>query len=334
MSNVGEYVTIVLGPIFAIVISGVLFAAFKLMAGRDVLLAWPTVGLAALAAAALMTGADFGSQLVLHHIFDAHRMPDTSRTSVLIISALYLCIYTTNTALIWITSANRHMREQQQQILSRDADMLRAELRALRLQLDPHFTINALNGVCSLITARRYGDAERMMERLADFMRATQEYSPETTIPLVDELALTDDYMAVEAERFGDNLAIEVSCDPEIEDVLVPNLLLQPLVENAVKYGVNPSGARVTISIRAERAAGERIRLIVSNDGCSITAEPSGSGLGQAATRSRLKMSYGADATFTAGPTVAGYSVEMTLPMVRATSPGRLADAQRARGVA
>src|SRR5215217_4828777 len=142
VSTVGEYVTIVLAPVFALLIASVLFGAFRLAAGRNVLIAWPLIGLAALTAAALLTGADYGSQFVLHKLFVDHRMPVVDRTSVLIVAALYLCIYTTNAALLWITSANRHMREQQHQIAVRDADNLRAQLRALRLQLDPHFTFN------------------------------------------------------------------------------------------------------------------------------------------------------------------------------------------------
>ncbi|WP_292093316.1 histidine kinase [Brevundimonas sp.] len=320
VSTVGEYLTIILAPVFAVTIAGVLFLAFWLMAGRNVLIAWPAVGIAALVAAALMTGADFGSQWVLHHIFDAHRMPDTSRMSVLIISALYLCIYTTNTALIWITSANRHMREQQHRIAVRDADNLRAELRALRLQLDPHFVINALNGVCVLIADRRYDHAERMIERLATFMRATQDYSPENTITLADEMELTEDYLAVEAERFGDRMVVAFHCDPDIASVRVPNLLLQPLVENAVKYGVNQSSTPVTVSIRAERLETDRIRLVVANDGGAAASELSGSGLGEGSTRSRLAISYGVDATFDAGPTASGYRVEITLPIRQAQS--------------
>lgn len=316
VSTVGEYLTIILAPIFALGIATLLFGAFRLMAGRNVLFAWPVIVLTALACAALMTGADYGSQIVLHHLFEGHRMPVMDRTSVLIVAALYLCIYTTNAALLWITSANRHMREQQHQIAVRDADNLRAQLRVLRLQLDPHFTFNALNGVSGLMTAGRHDEAERMVQQLAGFIRATQEYSPDTTISLEDELALTEEYLDVEAVRFGDGMRIDIQCDPDLFAVPVPNLLLQPLVENAVKYGVSPSQAPVTIRVVAEPLGEDRLRLIVANDGFTGTGgAASGTGLGESSTRSRLEMSYGGAADFTAGPTPSGYSVEIVLPI-------------------
>ena len=318
VSTIGEYVSIVIAPPFAMVISMVLFGAFRLAAGRNVLIAWPLIGGAALAAAVLMTGADYGSQIALHHLFDGHRMPAIDRSSVMIVAALYLCIYTTNTALLWITSANRHMREQQLRITMRDADNLRAQLRALRLQLDPHFTFNALNGVSGLMTAGRHVEAEGMVRRLAGFIRATQDYLPDTSILLSEELALTEEYLDVEAVRFGDRLQVEIDCDAALEGALVPNLLLQPLAENAVKYGVGPSQRPVTVSIKAESAGVDRLRIIVANDGGgSSNRPPAGSGLGESSTRSRLKMTYGADAGFEAGPTASGYRVEITLPLRR-----------------
>jgi len=318
VSTIGEYLSILIAPPFAMAISMVLFGAFRLGAGRNVLIAWPLIGVAALAAAVLMTGADYGSQIALHHLFDGHRMPTIDRTSVMIVAALYLCVYTTNTALLWITSANRHMREQQHRITLRDADNLRAQLRALRLQLDPHFTFNALNGVSSLMTAGRHVEAEGMVRRLAGFIRATQDYLPDTSIALSEELALTEEYLDVEAIRFGERLQVEIDCDEALERVLVPNLLLQPLVENAVKYGVSPSQRPVTISIKAGLAEADRLRIVVANDGDDGSDHPpAGSGLGESSTRSRLKMTYGTEASFDAGPTAAGYCVEITLPIRR-----------------
>lgn len=314
VSTLGEYITIILAPIFALAIALVLFAAFRFGAGRNVLIAWPLIGLAAVSAAVLMTGADYGSQYALHKLFAGHRMPTVDRNSVMVIAALYLCIYTTNAALLWITSANRHMREQQHQIAVRDADNLRAQLRALRLQLDPHFTFNALNGVCSLMTAGRHDDAERMVHSLAGFIRATQDYLPDTNISLADELGLTEEYLEVEAVRFGDLMRVDVRCDPDLSGVLVPNLMLQPLVENAVKYGVSQSAQPVTVSIRAQADGVDRVRITVANDGAPVVSAAAGSGLGESSTRTRLEMFYGADATFDAGPTADGYRVEITLP--------------------
>jgi two-component system, LytTR family, sensor kinase len=192
----------------------------------------------------------------------------------------------------------RHHRELQavrERALRAEALAQRARLDALRYQLNPHFLFNALNAVSTLVLDRRAGDAVRMLARLADFLRATLDGAGDE-VSLADELVLVRGYLEIERVRFGDRLDAEVGAAPDALSARVPALVLQPLVENAVRHAVAPreTGGRVRVDARR---AGRMLRLTVTDDGPGLPPDgpAAGFGIGLANTRERLAQLYGAD---------------------------------------
>jgi signal transduction histidine kinase len=169
-----------------------------------------------------------------------------------------------------------------------------ASLAALRYQLNPHFLFNTLNAISSLIVIKDYGAADAMLAKLSEFLRATLSAEPDALLLLEDELATLQHYLEIESVRFGDRLAVEFVCPPELNNALVPNFLLQPLVENAIKYALAPSATPVTIRVEAAMQ-GDVLVISVEDDGTADEkhARP-GTGVGIANIRRRLETLYGA----------------------------------------
>lgn len=166
-----------------------------------------------------------------------------------------------------------------------------ARLAALRYQLNPHFLFNTLNSISSLVITNRNDQAEEMLSRLADFLRVTLE-SETCGQTLEHELETVAAYLAIEQTRIGDKLAIDITCPPDLRDCELPNFILQPLVENAVKHGVVDQGQVVTIRIEAARD-GEDIAIIVEDDGRAGSASRGGTGIGLRNVSERLTALYG-----------------------------------------
>ena len=194
-----------------------------------------------------------------------------------------------------------------------------AELRALRYQINPHFLFNTLNALSSLIMADKREGAEQMILNLSRFFRTSLNDDPTKDVPLAEEIRLQRLYLAIEQVRFADRLLIDIAVPQALEDACVPGLLLQPLVENAVKHGVSKSRHPVTIAIRAE-AMPQGLTLIVEDDGdSSTTGTPEdGAGVGLRNVRDRLSARYGAAAAchWEARPD-GGFRVSISLPLVR-----------------
>ncbi|HEX8691853.1 MAG TPA: sensor histidine kinase [Longimicrobium sp.] len=177
-----------------------------------------------------------------------------------------------------------------------EAEYARARLGALRMQMQPHFLFNTLNAISELI----HQDprlASRTIAQLQDLLRLTLEGSGAQEVPLERELSVLDRYLAIQRTRFGDRLDVRMEVAPETRRALVPGLLLQPLVENALKYGV-PGGRReqrVTVTARVE---GSRLIVEVRDNGPGVAANHRrpGSGVGLNNIRARLEHLYGADA--------------------------------------
>jgi len=167
-----------------------------------------------------------------------------------------------------------------------------AELRALRLQVNPHFLFNSLNAVSALVSAQSNREANRMLASLADFLRATLAHDGRHEHALADELALLDAYLAIEKARLGERLRLTMKVGPDLLDSVVPYLILQPLVENAIRHGIAPLASPGMVDILVERD-GERLVIDVRNDG---QRRPHvGSGIGLSNVRERLHRLYGAD---------------------------------------
>jgi two-component system, LytTR family, sensor histidine kinase AlgZ len=164
-----------------------------------------------------------------------------------------------------------------------------AELRALRYQLQPHFLFNTLNAISALVRDDRPRDATRMIARLGDFLRTTLEDAPGHEHTVADEISLTAAYLDIEKARLGDRLHVETYTGPGTLDASVPYLLLQPLVENAIRHGIAPRLAPGTIAIRFEHV-GNQLRVGVRND--LVEAADGARGVGLANVRARLEALY------------------------------------------
>jgi len=193
-----------------------------------------------------------------------------------------------------------------------------AELKALRYQVNPHFLFNTLNALSSLIMTGKREQAEQMIINLATFFRTSLTGDPTEDVPLSDEIMLQRLYLDIERVRFPDRLLVDIAVPDALMDACIPGLILQPLVENAVKYAVSLSRRAVTIRIVA-REEGDGITLSVEDDGDRhAPVVEGGTGVGLRNVRDRLAARFGAAASCRWGPRAeGGFAVTMTLPLVR-----------------
>ncbi len=197
---------------------------------------------------------------------------------------------------------------------SRQAALLarEAELRALKAQINPHFLFNSLNSISALTTVDP-SRARDMCLRLSDFLRSTLGLGQKESIPWPEELALARTYLEVEQVRFGKRLQVEYDVAPECERCLVPPLVLQPLVENAVKHGIATMVEGGVIRIQA-RAGNDLLRVVIENDFDPDAPIPRRSGLGLKNVRERIEARYGKSGQFTSRSENNRFRVELLLP--------------------
>lgn len=198
-----------------------------------------------------------------------------------------------------------------------------AQLAALKAQLQPHFLFNTLNAIVSLVHQHRNSEAEEMLGRLADLLRALLEDTHSHEVSLRRELEYLRLYLAIEQVRFADRLRAEVTADDGLLDAQVPHLALQPVVENAIRHGLGRSAAASHIAVHARREGG-RLVITVEDDGPGLSprdpARPPGIGL--ANTRARLERLYGEAATLAIeSREPRGVRVTMTLPYREPDAP-------------
>lgn len=211
----------------------------------------------------------------------------------------YLLVFAVNVALFQVASTRRSALRSERQLTDARTAAQQAQLQALRYQLNPHFLFNTLNSISSLIVTRRNHDAEEMTSKLSNFLRSSLTYDAAGLVPLDDELALIDEYLDIEAVRFGERLNVEIDCDAEAGSVLIPSFLVQPLVENAIKHGVAPSREAVTVGIRAD-LRDRTLTIAVENDKPEVENRISiGTGVGLVNVRQRLAAVFGEAASLT-----------------------------------
>lgn len=210
----------------------------------------------------------------------------------------------------------RRYREREVKASQLEAQLAQARLEALRMQLHPHFLFNTLNGISALMH-RDVEAADRMLARLSELLRLTLESGDAQEVSLKQELDFLSRYLEIEKTRFGDRLTVEMRIEPETLDAQVPNLILQPLVENAIRHGIAPQAAPGRIELRAERRDG-RLRLEVFDNGKGMTEEKLKSlqeGVGLSNTRARLQQLYGESCRFKLeNGTGAGLRVTVEIP--------------------
>lgn len=207
------------------------------------------------------------------------------------------------------------LRARREQAIQLTGQLAEARLDALRSQLDPHFLFNTLNAISSLVERDPRG-VRRMIARLGDLLRHSFEGGREAEVPLRRELALLGLYVDIMKVRFQDRLVVEIHVDDSVLDAQVPTFILQPLVENAIKHGIEryTDGGRVMVE---GSRAGETVILRVVDDGAgglSATAASNGSGVGLSNTRERLRQLYGDAQSFSLSASEGGAVAEVRLP--------------------
>ena len=199
-----------------------------------------------------------------------------------------------------------------------------AQVRALRYQINPHFLFNTLNSLSSLVMSSRPNEAEEMILKLSTFFRSSLSLDPSEDVSLSEEIALQRLYLDIEMVRFPKRLKVDIDVPANLENARLPGLILQPLVENAIKYGVSPTRERVTLRIAAREAGPGRFTIEVSNNGKSSDKSDKrrealdGTGVGITNVCQRLTARFGPAAQCEFGPVAGGgYRVILTLPLDR-----------------
>lgn len=196
-----------------------------------------------------------------------------------------------------------------------------AHLRALQMQLEPHFLLNTLNAVTTLVELGRREEALETLEHLNTVLKLVLKRNTPSKIPLAQELEVLESYLAIEQVRFADRLRVDINLDPNTLDGLVPCFLLQPIVENAIRHGIAHCEDSGWIETSAQRL-GTRMRLQVRDNGPGMNGRSaSGFGLGLSNTKERLVHFYQNDYEFRAfQPDSGGFQVSITIPYEKATS--------------
>ena len=232
-------------------------------------------------------------------------------------------------ALAYHAAANAYeVRQSERQAAQLEARLARSELEVLKMQLQPHFMFNTLQ-TASALMEYNVGAARRVLTSLGSLLRFSLDNLGTQEIPLRDELAVLRQYVDIQRARFRDRLQVILNVDPNAENLMVPSLLLQPLVENAIRHGVEQLARGGTIEIRIERI-GDLLSIAVVDDGPGLIPHSGGptsvgNGVGLANTRARLRQMYGSAAKLElANRSSGGCWLEVVLPAREApTSAGR-----------
>jgi hypothetical protein len=197
-----------------------------------------------------------------------------------------------------------------------------AQVRALRYQVNPHFLFNTLNSISALVMSGRGNRAEEMLMALSTFFRTSLSLDPSANVTLTEEIDLQRLYLDIEKIRFPDRLRVEIDVPDELAPIMVPALILQPLVENAIKYGVSGTRDPMLLTIVAQRLDDGRAQIDVTNrlaesGSRARDARPAheGTGLGLSNVCDRLQAHYGDRAECRFGPIAGGYQVSIILPI-------------------
>ena len=229
-------------------------------------------------------------------------------------SGLYFCI-----------KYYQQWQDQTEQTLKATAAAHQAQLKMLRYQLNPHFLFNTLNAISTLILDSRNETANLAVSRLSDFLRYTLDNDPMSRVTLGRELHALNLYLEIEKVRFGERLVVETAIEERARDALVPSLILQPLIENAIKYAITPSeeGGALRISARVQRGT---LVLQLSDTGPGLGNGDNGrkpGGVGLKNTRERLQQLYGDAQAFTLAPNEpSGLTVTINIPYEVDDDPG------------
>jgi LytS/YehU family sensor histidine kinase len=230
---------------------------------------------------------------------------------------IHLFVYSAILGVTFIVDYSRRLRARETASAQLATQLAQAELQALRMQLNPHFLFNALNGVATLVRERKHDRAVRMLAGISDLLRYVLDESGKQEVQLRREVEFIAQYLEIERIRFPDRLRVRIDVDPESTEALVPNLILQPVVENAIRHGVARHGRATKLTITAQRNIG-MLEVKVEDDGPGFGGslkEPPSIGVGIENTRARLAQTYGEDQSLTfESLTPQGAAVTITIP--------------------
>ncbi|MEP3052072.1 MAG: histidine kinase [Erythrobacter sp.] len=192
-----------------------------------------------------------------------------------------------------------------------------SELRSLRYQVNPHFLFNTLNSLSALVLTGKVDRAERMIQTISRFYRHSLADDPTSDVTLQDEFNLQMLYLDIEAVRFPERLRSKFDLPADLADARVPGMILQPLVENSVKYAVSAVNREITIKVTA-REEFDRLVITVSDNGPGgPDGQTNGFGIGLANVRDRLEARFGSDIVLSSGAVEGGYQTEMRIPLTQ-----------------
>jgi len=236
------------------------------------------------------------------------------RDNLIYMSADGLVVYGATVGLGYAASYNARKRE----LLELQAELSKAQLSALRMQLNPHFFFNTLHTIGALVREADQRGAVELIEKLGDVLRHVLHPGAQSDAPLRIEIAFLRKYLEIEQARFGDRLRVEWQVDARSESVPVPQLILQPLIENALRHGLSRRAQPGSLTIRARVLDGQ-LEMMVVDDGVGLPADfhsASRGGIGIANVRARLQHRYGEAAQLSVGPGgEGGVTARIVLPL-------------------
>jgi LytS/YehU family sensor histidine kinase len=305
-------------------ISLILSVVYRQLINRRPLLTWGVTAVALALAAAVHAFID-------GWVLDLAR-PESGTNFVRLFVGIYfydLTVLGAWSALYYAINFFLQVEEQADRLERLEAQATSAQLAMLRYQLNPHFLFNTLNSISTLVLLKQTAPANAMLTKLSSFLRHTLVSEPGGTVTVAQEVETLELYLGIERMRFEERLQTEFRVDPPADKAQIPSMLLQPLVENAIKYGVTPQEEGATISLVAQ-VVGPRLRVTISDtgpgirkggsEGLGIALDGHGNrytstGVGLANIRDRLAQAYGEEHRFEIrSPESGGFSVMIELP--------------------
>jgi two-component system, LytTR family, sensor kinase len=241
---------------------------------------------------------------------------DVWRTWLIYQALASILIYVLILAITYVVDSRESAARQRMETARLNEELSRAQLAALRRQIEPHFMFNTLNSIAGLVRDQRNDAAVSMIVGLSEFLRRASEDSHRSQVTLLEEVEYLKRYLDIQKVRFGERLQISVDIPPELSHAQVPNLLLQPLVENAIKHGVAKRMTGGLIRVAGARSNGS-LCLSVYNDGPSLPTDwqAKHNGIGIENLRTRLRIMHGSESELQLRNTETGVEVLVTLPL-------------------
>lgn len=280
-----------------------------------------SVHLAALAALSLVAEAWSAQLQVLFNPWGNRQWPtfvDTFVTALIFQASMFLIAYALIVTATYLIDARERLARQAAETAQLNEELSKAQLAALRGQMEPHFLYNTLNSIAGLVRDAHGDRAVSMIVGLSEFLRRASADSMRPQVTLTEEVEYLERYLDIQKVRFGDRLRVLIDIPAHLRDAQVPSLLLQPLAENAIKHGIAKRAAGGTVRVTAARSDDGSLRLSVYNDGADASTDWATSpfGIGMGNLRTRLKILYGERGDLALGPSEpCGVEVAVTLPL-------------------